>query len=477
LKPLLGAHTQNAFAIEERISLRMGWFDALKKAVGSPRIWTRPVLGEIVAPGQDAPTGQHLLVVTDDTTWFSTTSGELHHLLPHWECHHAATLTEAVAQLRTQTFQAIVMPPRAAADVTLTAALERQVTPIHRVIRCDRDSREETQRWAATGACVLPPQGDGAELTTLLLKNRNVQGWPADAGMKELLAQCRKLPAMPNLYSQVTLELSSPHGSMERVAQSIARDPVMTAKILSVANSASFAPSRPITDAIAAVMFLGAERTRSLILLAGVFSQFQDARCPGFSLEQLWNHSLQVAVLARIITIEQTRDTKLAEMTFTAGLIHDLGKLVLVGNLPALRTVLEKQPASPGLQLDAIWRALESTHADFAACLLGSWGLPRPVVEAVSWHHCPAKSADTSFTPLTAVHVANVFAYEMRCGSGTATKSAGFDYDYLLRLGLGERRNAWRDAVGLPPRKTEAAEFAEARRRWSSATGKPTTKT
>jgi HD-like signal output (HDOD) protein len=224
-------------------------------------------------------------------------------------------------------------------------------------------------------------------------------------------------------------------------------------------------------------MFLGPERIRSLILLAGVFSQFQDARCPGFSRDQLWNHSLQVAVLARRVASEETHNTKLAELAFTSGLIHDLGKLMLAGNLPALRTVIERQPGSTGLQLEAVLRALETTHAEFAACLLGSWGLPRPVVEAVSWHHRPSKSADTAFTPLTAVHVANVFAYEMRCSSGTTMKSAGFDYEYLLRLGLGERRNAWREAIGLPPCKAEEAEFAEARRKWNAQAGKPATRT
>lgn len=461
----------------------MGFFETLRKAVGT----RQPVAKAAHAGKRSAPpaarnldtdqrasaltgardeapiTAQRLLVVTEDAGWFRKFEDELHDLHPDWDCRSVESPLQAVELLHAKSYQSIVLNSRAAADVSLATAIDHQLIPIIRVILCDPGSRDEVARWNAAGAWVLPPGTSSAEIADNIIRAERVQAWMADAGMKKLLGQCRKLPAMPKLYSQVTLELTSPNGSLELVAQSIAQDPVMTAKVLQVVNSAFFALGRPVNDPIEAVIFLGAERTRSLILLAGVFSHFENTKCPDFSVEQLWNHSLQVATLARIIAIEETHDAKIAEAAFTAGLIHDLGKLILAANVPAMHTAIEQLVKSEASQREAELQVLGTTHAELAACLLGTWGLPLPVLEAVSWHHCPANSPDAAFTPLTAVHAANVFAYELRCGSGTGAQPEQFDHNYLLRLGLGDRRNVWRDSVGLPPRGDEEAEYHKAR--------------
>lgn len=459
----------------------MGWFETLKRAVasrpaGAPSEPPAPAAAPAISSQRDDRAGvipvapsitQRLLLVSEDAAWLRTVERDLRQHHPDWECHAVGSPLHAVERLRERTYQAIVLNVRAAADVSLATAIENQLQPVVRVILCAAELPEEAARWNAAGACVLPLEVRGVELADQIIRAERVRQWMADTGMKKLLGQCRKLPAVPKLYSQVTVELTSPRGSLELVAQSIAQDPVMTAKVLQVVNSAFFALGHPVNDPIEAVIFLGAERTRSLVLLAGVFSQFENSRCPGFSVEQLWNHSLQVATLARIIAIEEKHDPKISETAFTAGLIHDMGKLILAANLPAMHGTIEqlRQNKSDLPQREIEMQVLGTTHAELAACLLGTWGLPLPVLEAVSWHHCPAKSSDTGFTPLTAVHAANVFAYEMRCGSVTGAKAEEFDYGYLLRLGLGERRNAWRDALGLSPSEAEEREYKKARLR------------
>ena len=96
-----------------------------------------------------------------------------------------------------------------------------------------------------------------------------------------------------------------------------------------------------------------------------------------------------------------------------------------------------------------------------AACLLGTWALPLPVLEAVAWHHHPTRSSDKGFSLLTAVHAANVFAYELGCGSGTNALPEVFDHPYLLQIGLGDNRNEWRKACNVPHRPEEDAEHAK----------------
>jgi putative nucleotidyltransferase with HDIG domain len=227
----------------------------------------------------------------------------------------------------------------------------------------------------------------------------------------------------------------------------------MAAKFLQVINSAFFGLAYTITDPAEAVMFLGAARTRGLILTAGVFTQFSDIQCPGFSAEQLWQHSLRVASLAQGITLAQTDDPRLSEVAFTAGLVHDIGKLVLAGNLPDMFATARKLQQNKKIsEAEAEEAILTTTHAELGACLLATWQLPLQILEAVAWHHCPSRSQDRAFSVLTAVHAASVLAEEAAGGGAGSSLPARFDLMYLLGLGLAGRRNAWRETCGMPIR-------------------------
>ncbi|MGC3960940.1 MAG: HDOD domain-containing protein [Verrucomicrobiota bacterium] len=126
-------------------------------------------------------------------------------------------------------------------------------------------------RWRATGVHYLPAAISATGFAGHLKRIAQVQEWLTNSGVKKLSAQCRKLPVMPKLYKGVAAELESPTGSLDKVAHFVAKDPLMTAKILQVINSASFALDRQINDVCEAVMHLGMGRTRALILMAGTF--------------------------------------------------------------------------------------------------------------------------------------------------------------------------------------------------------------
>jgi len=420
----------------------------------------------IVGASRDPKAITHqLLFVGTPTDWSHVVDRDLSRLKPNWGCRFVPDTAQAIAAL-TADFHAIVMHSSVAGDPAFAEALKKVAAKTVRIILCDTSDRTEVARWSATGANPISQLTDAANLSGSISRIAQVQEWMLDSGIKKLMAQCRKLPAMPKLYSQVSNELSSPNGSIDVVAQLIAQDPVMTAKILQVVNSAFFALGRQVSEPGEAVMFLGAERTRSLVLLAGVFTQFEGVNCPGFSPELIWNHSLQVGALARTITMAETRNAKTAEAAFTAGLIHDMGKLILAANVPAMCASIEQLHKSKQLpQREAEMQVLGTTHAELAACLLGSWALPLPVLEAVAWHHHPTRSSDKAFSLLTAVHAANVFAYELGCGTGSSALPETFDHYYLLQIGLGDNRNDWRKACNVPQRIEEDAEHAKFRLR------------
>lgn len=412
---------------------------------------------------------KRLLFVGVAAVWFQTVERDLRLLQPKWACEWAEDAAQALTALQGGSFYAVVLNASVAAEASLMSAIEQLNHPVVRVVLCASSDRAEVARWSASGASPLPQSTDAAGILANVSRLARVQEWMADAGMKKLLGQCRKLPALPKLYSQVTAELSLPNGSIEVVAQCIAQDPVMTAKLLQVVNSAFFALGHEVSEPTEAVMFLGAERTRSLILLAGVFTQFESVKCPGLSPEQVWNHSLQVGALARTVALAETKNAKTAEAAFTAGLVHDMGKLILAANVPMMCVSIEQLHAGKNLtQREAELQVLGTTHAELAACLLGTWGLPLPVLEAVAWHHAPTRSEDEEFTLLTAVHVANVFAYEIGSGSGSGALPEIFDHHYLDQIELGDRRNDWRKACNLPAKQEEDGEHAKLRARRAS---------
>lgn len=410
---------------------------------------------------------KHLLFINVPLAWFQTTQTALISLASDWDARLVHDVPAATAALSKGSYHAVVLSSDSAANPAIVAALNTQSAALVRIVLGDVSDRAAIGRWSALGAHGLPATIDAAGLAANLKRIAQVQEWLTNAGMKKLLAQCRKLPVMSKLYEEVAAELDSPTGSLDKVAHFVSKDPLMTAKILQVINSAGFALGRQINDVCEAVMYLGMGRTRALILMAGTFSQFENLNVPGFSPEQIWNHSLQVATLAQIISLEETKDAKLGEAAFTSGLMHDMGKLILAANVPAMCAAVEQLQQRKQLSpREAEQQVLGTTHAELAACLLGTWGLPLPVLEAVAWHHCPAQTRDTVFTPLTAVHAANVFSYEM--AHGTAEAAELFDHDYLLQIGLGDRRNHWRETCGLPEKEDEEAEHKRARVRRES---------
>ena len=307
-----------------------------------------------------------------------------------------------------------------------------------RMLRCDMSDRQVVDSWKGLGVPMITSFGDATRIVSSLLRNGRLREWSADPAMQRLLPQIRKLPATSVLYARVSEELSSPNGSLNVVARHICQDPVMSAKMLQIANSALFATSREITDMLEAVMVLGSERIKSLILLGGVFSQYSDAQGSAASIHSLLAHSIQVGGFARAIALNETKSSRTAEAAFTAGVLHDIGKLILAGNLPekfarARALAAERKLSAHNAEMEIFG----VSHARFGACLLAAWGLPLPILEAVAWHHEPAKSSDTGFSLLAAVHAANVFAHQAaaQAGPGGQEPPASINQQYLEEIG------------------------------------------
>ncbi|HZR16581.1 MAG TPA: HDOD domain-containing protein [Verrucomicrobiae bacterium] len=395
------------------------------------------------------PCTKRILLLGGEGGWFNEFNRGLSKLRPNWSAGHVPDASQAGSCLQTSKYDVLVIHDSVPEPTRLLSQVEHDFPGVYAfslLVNCKLAA-------PAQSLPLVPAASDGALAAEMVVRNICTNEWTEQAAVKGLLIRIRKLPMLPRVHAEVTKELQSPDGSLEQVADYVRRDPIMCAKFLQVINSAFFGLSRQINDPGEAVMLLGAVRTRGLILISGVFSQFDDKPCPGFSAENLLQHSLRVASLAQRIMLLETDDPDQSNLAFTAGLLHDVGKLVLAANVPEMFATAQrfhrtKRITECAAELDV----LGTTHAELAGSLLAAWNLPLAAVEAIAWHHVPCHSCDLNFSVLTAVHVANVFAHEAE-GAESATLAERPDRRYLERLGLVGRTDAWREGCGLPPKE------------------------
>ncbi len=263
--------------------------------------------------------------------------------------------------------------------------------------------------------------------------------------VKALVSQMSRLPSLPVIYLQVVEELQSADASLTRVGDIIAKDVGMSAQVLKLVNSAFFGLRRRVANASDAVNYLGLDTIKALVLSLHTFSQYENTDLGGISMVALRNHSLITAACAKHIARMENADAKLVDEAFIGGLLHDTGKLVLAANFSAQYARAMKLAQDGGLSFTAAEHGVFGcTHGDVGGYLLGLWGLPVPVVECVSYHHHPNRTLENTFSPLTAVHAANVLAYVVD-QEAIAGRRPEFDMDYLARVGKTGRVAAWQE--------------------------------
>ena len=260
--------------------------------------------------------------------------------------------------------------------------------------------------------------------------------------LKSLASQMDKMPSLPEIYLELVEELKEESPSLPAISRLVSQDVAMTAKILQLVNSAFFGIRRRITTVDMAVNYLGLENISSLVLAANVFGQFQDdTSAKGFSMESLWSHSGKVGRLAQAIVKLEDRSKQEVDDAMTAGLLHDCGKLIFAANMPNEYSQVIKMVEHENKNLsEAEEEVIGAAHAVIGAYLLGVWGLPDAIVEAVAFHHNPACCPISGCSALAAVHVANAFA-------NNKEDSKSIDLEYLTQCGLEQKIKTWKQRI------------------------------
>lgn len=264
--------------------------------------------------------------------------------------------------------------------------------------------------------------------------------------IKEVLGSIDRLPTLPAVFRQLQEALADPETGAQQLGDIIEQDMAMTAKILKIVNSAFFGLRRSIASPQEAVTYLGIDTVKSLVLVNSIFERAEPLATRQLGLEDLWRHSLAVASGAKAIALMEGASRAEADMVFIAGVLEDVGILVLAANFPqAYDRAIEVLLAEKVLLTTVEQEEFAVTHAEVGAYLLGLWGIPAPVLKIVSQHHSPQLTLEPGFAPELAVYAADILTGEQ--GGHPIFRTGRFDTKALARLGLVDRLEVWRSKL------------------------------
>lgn len=227
------------------------------------------------------------------------------------------------------------------------------------------------------------------------------------------------LASPPLVYERLNQVLAHPHCGSADIARVISEDPGLTSRLLRLVNSGFFGFSQPIESVAKAVTVVGTAQIRDLALATSVISAFDQLPREVIDLEAFWLHSLACGVTARVIASRKGVDN--VERFFVAGLLHEIGHLVIVaGAHEQARAVTERVGASGAPYIECERAVMGTDHTEVGGALMCAWNLPESLQEAVTWHHDPFQ-AGLYIGEASAVHVAEVMAHGLgwgRCGDG-----------------------------------------------------------
>ncbi|HEV3332119.1 MAG TPA: response regulator [Bryobacteraceae bacterium] len=267
-----------------------------------------------------------------------------------------------------------------------------------------------------------------------------------DDNTRRLLGSIGELPSLSRNCASLMRALEDPEIPVNEISRIVEHDVGITAKVLQLVNSAFFGPSQEITNVRMAVSYLGLDVLKTLVLSAELFRTFRPScHAQGFSFEGFQEHSQLAARIVSHLPLPKS----MASTAVVAALLHDTGILILSARLPqqfeqALSISLQEE--RPFYRVEA--QLAGTTHAEVGAYLLGVWGLPNAIVDAVGRHHGPMVHSPVrpGLDILAAVYIADILSQEYPTHRGSVYPQAHdtLDTDYLAQLGLADEIPAWR---------------------------------
>ncbi len=248
--------------------------------------------------------------------------------------------------------------------------------------------------------------------------------------VQELISQNIELVALPAIVHRINALINDPNASANDIAVLISQDPALTARLLKIVNSPLYQLSQPIDNIIMAINLVGTRQLRDLVIVQAVINRFSRKLDRSFDIESFWCHSIATGIAAKVIAQELRLSN--TERLFIAGLLHDIGKIVMMQLLPRESLQLQRATQNNQCDLNSIEQRLFGfTHAELGTGLLRSWNFPDSLIEACQCHHTP-EAAHIHSQEAAITHIANAVANNIQAPLSPDDDSV--ISDYALRL-------------------------------------------
>ncbi|MCD6318396.1 HDOD domain-containing protein [Candidatus Aerophobetes bacterium] len=210
--------------------------------------------------------------------------------------------------------------------------------------------------------------------------------------IKQITDEIESLPTLPGVVSQIIELTSDPKTSFKDLSRIISEDQTLTARILKLVNSAYYGFPRRISTITHALIILGFNEIKNITFATSILRTFGESDNLGdFNREEFWKHSLGCALASKMLA--KTLRYRISGQAFTAGLIHDIGKIILDQYLhKSFAQIIEKVQSENISIREAEKDVLGITHAEIGAWLAKKWNLPAEIEEAIKFHHLPDKA-------------------------------------------------------------------------------------
>ena len=401
------------------------------------------------------PTKLRVLFVDDDVSLLNALRRTLHSMRAEWTMTFVESGERALAHLDEHGADVLVSDMRMPGmdGAQLLAEVSRRHPSVIRFVLSGFANNEIVTRAVATSHQYLDKPCNPELLIDAVRRSLALRNLLQDERLRGFVTGLRTLPSRLDVYEKFIAEIDRPAATTATIAAIIESDVALAAKVLKMANSAYFAVPAHVTECRQAVQLLGLDTLRGVIALSSFLAEFADTPDLAQAVERLGRRSLEIGMLARDIMAAEGGDRDACSQACTAGLLAHVGTLLLLANHPDAFRTAGRICDDDGISIVVAERmVLGATHAELGAYLLGLWGFPDPVVEAVAYHHVPADLGSAKFCTASAVHAAQAVV----CDSCFTDKDgapihAHLDVAYLRALDKVTRIPHWRQLFTQRP--------------------------
>ena len=388
---------------------------------------------------------KRILFVDDELNVLEGLRTRLHRLHKKWDMTFVQSGPIAIEKMQQQPCDVIVtdmrMPGMNGAELLATVSSRWPETI--RIVLSGYAELQQTMRLVPFAHQYLSKPCQPLQLENLIDRCLLLHGLLSEPGLRSVVGRLRALPTPPRIYTALQNIVNDDNVTLADVAKLVAADAALAARVLQIVNSAFFRLARRISNIEQAVAYLGFAAIRNVAASVEIFTRWPSGSGAGVDLEKLQQHVHAVAAASNCLTAR----TPISDDALLAGLLHDIGYWVLAQECPTdLRRAVELAASRAIPLFVAEKEVIGASHAEIGAYLLGIWGLPYPVVEAVAHHHQPERVTQTEFDVLAALVTAHSLAAsdDAAAFSTKVPPDPRVDSTYLLAANA---PFAWQEAV------------------------------